>query len=108
MPLLHAGDGLPEKTVALVKKVLATEDPTENFNATSDVKDKVRAMVRTASSEEAELAKEHLEHLVQEPKKARQPSSGAPWGDGGKISKSSSSPVLQQSKPVQQHQNQTQ
>ncbi len=31
MLLLHASDSRSEKAVALLEKVLATEDPTENF-----------------------------------------------------------------------------
>lgn len=54
---------------AKLEKVFATDDPIGKLKADWDVKEPVRTMLRTGSLEDAELAKEHLERLVQASKR---------------------------------------
>ena len=68
MLLLRAADSLSDQAAARLEKVFATDDPTGKLKAAWDVKEQVRVMLRTGSLEDAQLAKEHLERLVQESK----------------------------------------
>lgn len=76
MLLLRAGDTLTENARARLDKVFATDDPTGKLKAAWDVKEQVRVLLRTGSLEDAELAKEHLEELVQA---SKQPETTRLW-----------------------------
>ena len=76
MLLLRAGDTLSDSAKARLEKVFATDDPTGKLRAAWEVKEQVRALLRTGSLEDAELAKEHFEYLVKE---SNQPETTRLW-----------------------------
>lgn len=76
MLLLRAGETLSENAVARLEKVFTTDDPTGKLRAAWDVKEQVRILSRTGSLEHAELAKGHLETLVQA---SKQPETTRLW-----------------------------
>ena len=59
-----------------MEKVFATDDPTGKLKAAWDVKEQVRALLRTGSLEDAAQAKDHLEHRVQN---SKQPETTGPY-----------------------------
>lgn len=76
MLLLRAGETLTENARARLENVFATDDPTGKLKAAWDVKEQVRVLLHTGSLEDAELAKEHLEELVQA---SKQPETTRLW-----------------------------
>lgn len=69
MLLLRAGDSLSCNAHARLQKAFATDDPTGELQAAWEVKEQVRVLLRTGSLEDAELAKERLDELVQASKR---------------------------------------
>ena len=65
MLLLRAGDTLSEDARARLENVVSADDPTVKLKAAWEVKDQVRVLPRTCSLQDAELAKERLDELVQ-------------------------------------------
>ena len=76
MLLLRAGDTLAENARARLEKVFVTDDPTGKLKAAWNVKEQLRVLLRTGSLEDAELAKKHLEKLVQA---SKQPETTRLW-----------------------------
>lgn len=76
MLLLRAGDTLEDNARDRLQKVFATDDPTGKLKAAWEVKEQVRVLLRTGSLEDAELAKERLEELVQA---SKQPETTRLW-----------------------------
>ena len=66
MLLLRAADSLSEPARARLEKVFATDDPTGKLRAAWNVKEQVRALLRTGSLADASAAKDRLEYLVKE------------------------------------------
>ncbi|WP_426996755.1 ISL3 family transposase [Pseudarthrobacter sp. N5] len=64
MLLLRAGDTLSGRAAHRLEEVFAADDPTGTLQAVWKVKEQLRALLRTASLEEAAAAKDELEILV--------------------------------------------
>lgn len=76
MLLLRAGDTLSGNVRDRLQKVFTTDDPTGKLKAAWEVKEQVSLLLRTGSLEDAELAKQHLEELVQA---SKQPETTKLW-----------------------------
>lgn len=76
MLLLRASGTLSDNAHAKLQQVFATYDPTGKLKAARDVREQLRVLLRTGSLEDAELARDRLEELVET---AKQPETTRLW-----------------------------
>jgi hypothetical protein len=66
MLLLRGGDTLSARAACRLEEVFTVDDPTGRLRAVWKVKEKLRALLRTGSLEDAATTKSELEELVKE------------------------------------------